>query len=133
VAYQAVAGLYDPDTGARWGETALALSVHVVARSSPVGAKMAPAGVRFQEGIELVSYELDRERGEIALTLYWRAAQLSSRVCQVFVHLLDAGGGAASRPPGAVRVVGVNLGCSTGRPEVSGDAVLLALPPAGAP
>ena len=87
-----VAGLYDPASGARWGETTLALPVHVVARSSPAGAKMAPGGVRFQEGIELVGYELDREQGEIALTLFWRAAQRPPRDYQVFVHLLTADG-----------------------------------------
>jgi len=92
VAYQVVAGLYDPASGARWGETTLALPVHVVARSSPAGAKMAPGGVRFQEGIELVGYELDREQGEIALTLFWRAAQRTPRDYQVFVHLLTADG-----------------------------------------
>jgi len=51
----------------------------------------------------------------------------------------EGGPGAANRPAGAqkadgaVRLVGVNLGGSAGRPEVSGDAVLLPLPPAGMP
>ena len=103
VAYKVVAGLYDPATNERWGETTLDLPVHVAARSPSGSAAIAhPTAVHLGEGIELVGYDLAHEENEIALTLYWRAAQRPERDYQVFVHLLDAAGGqiaGADGPP----------------------------------
>ncbi len=55
-----------------------------------------PAGVdvaaRWEEGIELVRYELvPLDDGRLAVDLYWRASQRMGRGYTVFVHLLEDG------------------------------------------
>ena len=81
--------------GASNAVTTTAASLHVTLARPPVAtmpASAVPLQVAFGDAITLESYTLERELGQIALTLYWRTSDILTEDYQVFVHVLDQNG-----------------------------------------
>lgn len=65
--------------------------LYLLVRSEPPDAVPQNAEVFWQQGIQLVGYELAAADDRLQIALYWRCDRLLSRDYAVFCHLLDDG------------------------------------------